>query len=157
MLEKDNIGFLIHHVAFILDKQADVVLKDQFGIGFSQFKILMVIRHKPGLLQRTVAAYLGQTEASVSRQIKLLSEKGYIASKRNAKNKREHIVMLTSEGERVSTELKQTLTSYQFPAFAHLSAKQVSNLIEALQHIHQRACSNLDSSGCHGESNKNMV
>src|SRR3989338_10421342 len=97
----DNIGYLLHHLSFVLDRQSDQVLQEQLGIGFSQFKIMMVLRWNRGVQQKLIADNLGQTEASVSRQIKLLKNRGLLTRKPFAKNKREHITVLTTKGERL--------------------------------------------------------
>ena len=72
MATSNNTGFVLQRLAFLLSKQSDQVLQEQLGIGFSQFKILMVLGWNPSVRQRHIAEKLEQTEAAVSRQLKLL-------------------------------------------------------------------------------------
>lgn len=140
MKPANNVGYLLNHVAFVLSRQSDQVLFERLGIGFSQFKILMVLQESPQIQQKQIADRLGQTEASISRQIKLLLEAGLLQTQRRPEDKREHLTTLTAKGERFTLEALEILNSYHYPVFARLSAKQQQALVDALQTIHQEAC-----------------
>jgi len=140
MQPTNNIGYLIQHLAFTLARQSDQVLQERLGIGFSQFKILMVLKWKANVQQKQIADNLGQTEASISRQIKLLHEQGLLASHKSPENKRQHLAVLTSKGERLINEALDVLNSYHAPVFARLSEKQTSQLLETLSIMHEEAC-----------------
>jgi DNA-binding MarR family transcriptional regulator len=140
MQPTNNIGYLLNHLAFMLSRQSDQVLQEQLGIGFSQFKIIMALKWNPSVQQKQIAERLGQTEASISRQIKLLHDKGLLSTRIAPENKREHITTLTSKGERVTEKAMQVLNNYHAPTFASLSAKQQQNLIETLNIMHDAVC-----------------
>src|SRR5262245_828979 len=91
-------GYLLQHTAMILMRQSDQVLQERLGVGMSQFKILMMVRTSPNVQQRKLAEALGQTEASISRQTKLLCEKGLLIIRVNPKSRREHIAVPTAKG-----------------------------------------------------------
>jgi DNA-binding MarR family transcriptional regulator len=135
-----NLGYLIHHISFVLDRQSDQVLQERLGIGFSQFKILMVLKWHTGILQKRIADHLGQTEASISRQIKLMTEMGLLQSRVTPTNRREHAATLTTKGDRVAEEATRLLNEYHTPMFARLSVKQQEVLTEILQIMHQETC-----------------
>ena len=142
----DNIGYLLHHLSFVLDRQSDQVLQEQLGIGFSQFKILMVLKWNPSVQQKVIADNLGQTEASVSRQIKLLKNKGMLARKISSKNKREHITALTPKGERLTEAALEILNKYHSPIFARLGEKQRTEMLNSLSIMHNAACGEHETS-----------
>lgn len=141
MNPKNNLGYLLNHLAFVLARQSDQVLQERLGIGYSQFKIMMVLRKNPHIQQKVIADRLGQTEASISRQIKLLNEQGLLQTVRPPDNKREHITTLTSKGERFCDEAMEILGAYHAPVYDSLNDKQKLALIESLQSMHQQACS----------------
>jgi DNA-binding MarR family transcriptional regulator len=141
MKPTNNIGYLLHHLSFVLDRQSDQVLQEQLGIGFSQFKILMCSRWNPSVQQRQIALNLGQTEASVSRQIKLLKDRGLLTMQRNPKNKREHITTLTTRGERLTEAAREALNKYHAPIFASLNEKRREDILNELTIMHDTACS----------------
>lgn len=88
----------IMRLAFSIEKVADRKLRRDLGLGVSQFRMLMVIRRGVAVRQRDIAEYWGVAEASVSRQIETLREKGFVAHRRAQKNRREHTLELTPRG-----------------------------------------------------------
>ncbi len=140
MRPTNNIGYLLQHLSGVLAKQSDQALQERLGIGFSQFKILMVLQWNPNVQQRYIAEALGQTEASISRQIKLLHDQSMLTTRISERNRREHITVPSSKGERMTEEALQVLNSYHAPMFAKLSDKQQAQLLESLTLMHQEVC-----------------
>jgi DNA-binding MarR family transcriptional regulator len=140
MQPSNKIGFMMHHLAFTLQRQNDQVLQERLGIGFSQFKILKVLEMQPHIQQRQIAEALGQTEASISRQIKLLHDQGLLQTTLRPENRREHITTLTAKGLRFTEEAIRILTDYHQPMFDKLKPKQQQQLAEILQIMHDYSC-----------------
>lgn len=136
-----NTGYLLTHTVTILLRQSDQVLQERLGIGMSQFKILMMLQHSPNVQQRKLAECLGQTEASISRQIKLLCEKGLLAIHINPKSRREHITVPTAKGIKMTNAASEVLEQYHLPMFDLASEKQRQQLEETLQIFHDYICS----------------
>jgi len=136
----NNIGYLLQHISSSLGRQSDQVLQEQLGIGYSQFKILMVLQWNPSVQQRHIAESLGQTEASISRQIKLLHDRSLLQTTISPHNRREHITTLTAKGVRLSQEALNVLNRYHAPMFAELTDKQQKQLVEILTAMHQEVC-----------------
>lgn len=133
-------SYLLHHVSGIMHRQSDQVLLERLGIGMSQFKLLMMLQNRPGIQQRTMAECLGQTEASVSRQTKLLIEKAMLTIKVNPKNRREHSMIITPKGVKICQAALDTLQEYNRPAFEQFSEKQQSQLRDMLKTLHAFYC-----------------
>lgn len=140
MRPTNNIGYMLNHLAFVLSRHSDQVLQEQLGIGFSQFKIMMVLKWDPAIQQKQIADKLGQTEASISRQIKLLHDKGLLGTRISADNKRGHITTLTPKGEKLTERAMLILNNYHAPTFASLSPKQQQTLLEILNIMHDAVC-----------------
>ncbi len=145
----DNIGYLLQHTATSLARQSDQMLQERLGIGFSQFKIMMVLQWNPSVQQRHIAERLGQTEASISRQIKLMHEDGLLQSTVRPENRREHVTTLTRKGERLADEASSLLNQYHAPIFATLSEKQQRQFAEVLERMHQEICRGDRVGRCH--------
>lgn len=139
-MSSQNTGYLLHHITAVLARNSDQVLLEQLGIGFSQFKILLALQESPGVSQKTLAGRLGQTEASVSRQVKLLIDGGLAISRVSPKSRREHLTYLTAKGVKVLDRSLQILNSYHAPVFAGLSEKQQYQLNELLSSVHSAVC-----------------
>lgn len=140
MQPTNNIGFLLNHTAFMLSRQSDLVLQERLDIGFSQFKILMTLKWNPSVKQKQIADRLGQTEASISRQIKLLHDKGLLNTRIAPENKRVHITTLTAKGERLTEKSMEILNKFHAPTFARLSEKEQQNLTDILNKMHDAVC-----------------
>lgn len=136
----NNLGYALHHLALVLDRQSDLLLQERLDIGFSQFKILMALKWQQGIQQKQIAAKLGQTEASVSRQIKMLQEVGLITAKKSEDNKRERITTLTPKGEKLIDQAIATLDNYHSPVFNRLDPDQQAQLHSLLNQMHEQAC-----------------
>jgi len=135
-----NLSYLLQHLSEVLSKQYDQVLQEQLGIGISQYKLLLVMEWNPRVQQNTIATSLGQTEASVSRQIKLLKEKGLLVTKHDPSNRRKHITAPTTLGMQV-TEAATAIMRRSFgPEFARLGEDQLFQLIATLQQLHTIVC-----------------
>lgn len=123
-----------------MGKQSDQVLQEQLGIGLSQYKILMVVEWNPRVQQKTIADSLGQTEASISRQIKLLKTKGLLQTKIDPQNRRKHITAPTNLGMQI-TEAATAIMRRSFgPEYSRMGDDQMIQLITGLQHLHKIVC-----------------
>lgn len=136
----NNLGYLLQHVAALTGKQSEQVLQERLGIGFSQFKILRVLQTNPHIKQREIAANLGQTEASISRQVKLMLDDGLLHSTVSPKNRREHITVPTQKGLKLAAAAMEALTQYHAPTFASLTDKQREQMQSMLEIIHTKIC-----------------
>lgn len=136
----NNLAYLMQHLAAVMGKQADHALREHLSIGLSQFKILMVLEWNPRVQQSNIATTLGQTEASISRQIKLLEKRGLLASKPDPLNKRKHIATPTPLGNQITEAATAIIRRTLGPDFANLGEEQLYQLITSLQQLHQIVC-----------------
>jgi len=140
MSKTNDLIQLLDHVASMLGKQSDQVLQEQLGIGVSQFKILQALETEPRTTQKEIARELGQTEASISRQVKVMLGMGLLHSLRSPEDHREHITAVTRKGERLAEAAKAALDRYHRPTLAALSEKQYEQLLATLEAIHRSIC-----------------
>jgi DNA-binding MarR family transcriptional regulator len=136
-----TVGYLLTHTATILQRQSDQVLQERLGIGMSQYRILMMLQRSPNVQQRKIAECLGQTEASISRQMKLLYEKGLLAIRVNPKSRREHLTVPTAKGAKLTDAATEVLEQYHAPMLDLINDKQKEQLKEVLQIFHGFTCS----------------
>ena len=130
----------MNHLAAVMSKQSDQVLQEQLGIGLSQYKILMVLEWNPRVAQRAIASSLGQTEASVSRQIKLLKAKNLLVSKADPNNRRKHVTTPSPLGMQITEAATDILRRSFGPDFAGLGDDRLLQLVTGLQQLHRVVC-----------------
>jgi DNA-binding MarR family transcriptional regulator len=135
-----NLYYLIHHLAAVTGKQSDQLLNEQLGIGLSQYKILMVLEWNPRVQQQSIANSLGQTEASVSRQIKLLKTKGLLFSQPDPRNRRKHITAPTPRGMQITEAASNIMRLSLGPEFSRMGEDQMLQLVTGLQQLHRIVC-----------------
>ncbi|GAC1388126.1 MAG: hypothetical protein NVS1B7_7470 [Candidatus Saccharimonadales bacterium] len=148
MYPNNNIGYLLQHLAAVLSKQSDQALQEQLGVGLSQFKILMALQYHPQMQQRQIAEALGQTEASISRQIRLMVDKGLLESRVSPDSRREHITTTTSRGVTLTSAARETLSNYLDPMMKLLTADQQQNLLDILTIMHKHCCQDGKLAAC---------
>jgi MarR family transcriptional regulator, transcriptional regulator for hemolysin len=134
---QDDVGPLLHQVASEIDQASNRILEEKVGIGLSQFRILLVLQAKDGVRQNQISLELGQTEASISRQIKMLDKRGLVRVLRSSTNRREKRVFITDKGNSISDKSREILNKYHAPLFAGLSEKDQWQLVNSLQKIKQ--------------------
>jgi len=136
MSDSSDLATNIHRLSTVLGRVADSTLQECCGFGVSQFKILwMLHKHQEGVLQTTIANWLSQTEAAVSRQIGLLSEQGLIKKQVDPNNRRNHIIMLSPKGMKFAENAMEVLLKEYRPFFDVLSLSEQSELNKMLEKI----------------------
>lgn len=141
-------SYLLQHTATALQRQLDHVLQTQFSIGMAQFKILMLLQQKPQLQQSKLAACLGQTEASISRQVKLLVDIGLVQVAADPHSRSIKLTTITPNGTLVAQQASVCLRQHIAPALAQLSPEQKQHLQESLLLLHAFCCSSGKSFAC---------
>jgi DNA-binding MarR family transcriptional regulator len=136
----NTLNYLLTHVASVMSKQSDQVLHEHTGIGLSQYRIMMVLEWNPRISQSSIASALGQTEASISRQIKILQKKGLLVSKPDPLNKRRHITVPTPVGMQVTESSVHAIRRSFGPEYARIGEDKINKLLVSLQEIHNITC-----------------
>jgi DNA-binding MarR family transcriptional regulator len=133
--------YLLQHIGTILERQFDQALLEQLGIGTSQYRILLVLETHADSSQRHLAANLGQTEASISRQIKILQSKSLITTQIHPRSRRERVTNLSPRGVTVILAAKELYTQIAANLLGSLTDKQQKVVRETLGTIHSKSCS----------------
>lgn len=134
------VSCLLQHVTAIGMRQLDQMLQERLGIGMSQFKIMRILEKNPNVHQRKIAECLGQTEASISRQIKLLCDRGLLATQVNPKSRREHMTVLTPKGVKMTAAALEVIKDFSQPMHEQLTEKERQALDSVLEKFHDHVC-----------------
>ncbi len=125
-------GYLLNRLAFSLSRQSDQILLERLGIGMSQYIIMHILQLQPSIQQRVIATQLGQTEASISRQMKILANQSLLEVRTNPLNRREHVIILTTKGERIIDEANNILDEFHKSVFEKIGDKSYKNFAELI-------------------------
>jgi DNA-binding MarR family transcriptional regulator len=141
----NKIDYLLQHITSLLTRDSDQILLEQLGIGYSQYKILRVLHPGIPMKQRFIASTLGQTEASISRQIDLLIERNLITRHVDPHNKRVRLISVTPKGRKISEATSRVLERFHENHLSGLTKKQQTELIDLLDSLHNKMCQNTHS------------
>jgi DNA-binding MarR family transcriptional regulator len=132
--------YLLQHIGTILERQFDQALSEQLGIGTAQYRILLALQAHPEISQKHLAANLGQTEASISRQRRILQNKLLITVAVHPKSRRERIVNLSSKGVTVLAAAEELFSQVADSLLGSLSERQQKTFRETLAAVHTKTC-----------------
>jgi len=131
-LPYQSTGYLLNRLAFSLSRQSDQILLERLGIGMSQYIIMHILQLQSSIQQRVIATQLGQTEASISRQMKILANQSLLEVRTNPQNRREHVIILTTKGERIIDEANNILDEFHKSVFEKIGDKSYKNFAELI-------------------------
>ncbi len=129
------IGYKLHKLASLLDRQADSLLTQEFDLTLTQFVLLFGLAHYPQASQTAVAKYLNLTGAAVSRQMDGLSDKGLIERYPNPENRREQVLKVSSKGQSTLSKAKASVGGLYLKSFAGVSKSQMRNFSRVLDKL----------------------
>lgn len=139
-MEQKSLGYMLHNLVFILDRHSDEVLRKNLNLGYSQLKIIIAAKSVSGLKQLDIAKFLGQTEASVSRQIKLLKSQGLLSVQVDPSNRRARSIVLTDKGSELGKRSIEMLEQAHASVFGSLSFAEQKLMRELLDRLVNKAC-----------------
>ena len=125
----------LHRLEFILQHKSDSLLRESIGVGFGQVQIMQALHRSVPLSQRAVASKLYQTEANVSRQLRLLKKKGLVSISRNKKDKRLHEAVLTVKGSKAFTKAEKILATQHKGLLKLLNSSEVKAFDRVISHL----------------------
>lgn len=135
-----KIDYILQHITSLLSRDSDQILLEQLGIGYSQFKILRVLKSGAPVKQKFIADLLGQTEASISRQMNLLIDKQFISKTVDPRNKRVRLILITTKGRKMLDASNVVLKRFYESTFSGITDKQLNELFESLEKLHDKIC-----------------
>lgn len=126
--------YRVQELSNVLEKRFDKHLKQEFGLSYSQYKVLSVIGVKSGCSQKTIADMLGQTEASISRQAKLLLKSGFVAND-HSNSLRTKTLLITENGQRMLEDATIFLEDIQVQLTGSLAYQEQKLLLEVIDRM----------------------
>lgn len=124
--------WLLHNLSNSLHKSVDEAIKDRVGVGLAQYKVLEAIQYKGIAKQNELASMLRQTEAGISRQVKLLYKKGLLVYTSESRSGGSDVT-LTRIGEEVVRLAYQVVDGYTAVIESVISPGQLLSTQETLE------------------------
>jgi DNA-binding MarR family transcriptional regulator len=113
-----RLSYELHKLTALLDRVADGLLRDAAGVSYARFLALFAVRESSGT-QRDMARWLGLSEPSTSRMVRVLADEGLLEVNIPVGEGNRRQVLLTPEGEELVDRCGELLEQ-RFEAFVKL-------------------------------------
>jgi DNA-binding MarR family transcriptional regulator len=123
------------HLSYVLQHTADAELLSEARVGLSQVRIMSGLSNNSPRSQRYLSAELNQTEANISRQLKVMKSRGLVSITKNKKDGRQRDVTLTSKGRQKYQKARKLLNKQQAEIFRMLKQGESEVLEFAAQKL----------------------
>lgn len=108
------------------------------GGSISQWVVLKVVAHEPGLSHRDLAAGMGLARPTLTHHLDRMEADGLIARTRDTVDRRIVRVNLSPEGKQRLTELETVVDSFDRELRALLPEREVASLHRSLTRLYDR-------------------
>ncbi|MGB9939067.1 MarR family winged helix-turn-helix transcriptional regulator [Methanosarcina sp.] len=85
---------------------------EAYRVGSGQFEFLLILYHRDGVSQETLAKILKVSKATSTRAIQSLEKEGYVYRQRDESDLRAYRVYLTEKGKEMRDFILEKLTSF---------------------------------------------
>lgn len=94
-----SLAYALHQLVFSMDRGADTLLKEEFGISYQRAYFLFMLQQLGTVSQQALAKALGYSAASVSTMVAELVKAGYIVVQPDPEHGRKRLISLTPHGD----------------------------------------------------------
>jgi DNA-binding MarR family transcriptional regulator len=106
-------AFKLHRATVLIDRLADDFLVREHGIHYSQFAVLLMVRVLGEPSQRSIAANLSVSRASITQRVTALVERGLLAVAPDPQDARANVVRFTPSGSALTERAWAGLEQHQ--------------------------------------------
>lgn len=140
MKNTTKLDYLLGHITTLLARNIDQILLEQMGVSYSQYKILRILKGNVAVKQLFIAEVLGQTEASISRQVSNLLTIGYITKTKDERNKRIRLIKITPKGLTIEDACTNILDKYLLTSLSKIDNKKQDLILDNIEELHKNIC-----------------
>jgi MarR family transcriptional regulator, transcriptional regulator for hemolysin len=119
--ERPHLGFLVVRLAEAVDRGFVAALAE-LGLKPRQLRLLVLVDRTPGLNQRELARQLEVDAGNLISILDELEDEGLLQRTRDVTDRRQRLVTLTREGERVLAEAQAATDAVEQRVFAGVPA-----------------------------------
>lgn len=139
-MAQHRVTFTLNHLVGELNKSADRILREQFGLTYSQFLFLLHLEDVGTVGSSILARNLGVSRAAVSKRVSWFSSRGWVLPGHDRSDHRVLTLTLTPEGKRLAAEMSDVLEQRFRDRFAALEGIDLEDLnrtlLLILAHLH---------------------
>ena len=127
-------AYLIGAIANRLVNAGSALSRRHFGIGFTEWRIMVVLALEPASAKR-ISGVVGLDKAAISRGLKTLEQRGLIAATQETAARRSRAYVLTGEGRSVYERMLKASREHEGRLLDGLSPDEVGVLLGLLRRL----------------------
>mgnify|MGYP000226216469 CR=1 FL=1 len=136
-----RVTFTLNHLVGELNKSADRILREEFGLTYSQFLFLVHLGSGGTVSSSVLAKNLGVSRAAVSKRVSWFTSRGLVRSGHISFDSRVLTLALTSKGTRLVAQMSNRLEQRfreRFDSFEEVDLDELNQtLMSILDHLRQ--------------------
>jgi DNA-binding MarR family transcriptional regulator len=129
-----RITFTLNHLVSVLNSQADAILRERYGMTFSQFLFLTTL-HGSRMSMTDLARCLGVSTAAVSKRAPWFEERGLIKLQQDRAHERRILLDLTPRGSRLALKAAAELDNTFVEHFQGYDGPDLAALNDQLNQV----------------------
>lgn len=134
--EPETFGLLLLSLRLSLTRRIERLLADRgFDISLTQFRVLRALSSSDSMSASALAREVEHDGGALTRLLDRLQDKGYVARRPNATDRRAIEVFLTAEGTKFWDSMKDCLTELNDDVLAVLNDKERTQLFSLLHRV----------------------
>jgi len=139
-MDQHRVTFTLNHLVGELNRNADRILRDEFGLTYSQFLFLLHLDSAGTVSSSGLARNMGVSRAAVSKRISWFTSRGLLRSGQTHHDNRVLTLSITPKGKRLVLEMSDVLERRFRERFDPLEGVDLEELnrtlLFVLSHLH---------------------
>lgn len=135
---KDRVTFLVGAIANRLVSAGSSLYRREFGIGFSEWRIMLMLELEPGITAKRISDTVGLDKAAISRGLGWLEAQGLIEPTPETAGRRSRDFRLTPKGQDLYAKIVVIAREHERLLLAGLEPDERTQVIGLLQRLWAR-------------------
>jgi DNA-binding MarR family transcriptional regulator len=140
-MAQHRVTFTLNHVVGELNKNADRILREEFGLTYSQFLFLVHLDSAGTVSSSVLAKNMGVSRAAVSKRVSWFTSRDLVRSGHTPSDNRVLTLALTSQGKRLVAQMSDHLEQRfreRFDSFEGVDLDELNRiLLSVLDHLQE--------------------
>ncbi len=127
-------SYLVGAIANRLVNAGSALFRRHFSIGFSEWRILVVLALEPAAAKR-ISEVVGVDKAAISRGLNTLERRGLIRPTEQSAGRRSRTYLLTDEGQAIYERMLKVSREHERRLLAALTPEEAPVLLDLLRRV----------------------
>ena len=132
---EQRVGFLVGAVANKLVNSGSALYRRRFGVGFSEWRIMVMLALEPGVTAKRIGGVVGLDKAAISRSLAAMADSGLIRPTPGTAGRRSRDYVLTEAGWSLHGRMAKVAAEHERRLLATIAPDERPALLGMLQRL----------------------